>query len=107
MWGFGCVLFEMLTGRRAFEGEDMTEVLGAVVRLQPNWEALPSDVPQPVRMLLHGCLVKDRRKRIADTAAALFVLDHYAEPGSDQRPSPAPQPRQAAWPRIAALTALR
>ena len=41
IWAFGCVLYEMLTGRRAFEGEDMTEVLGAVVRLEPNWEALP------------------------------------------------------------------
>ena len=68
----------MLTGRRAFDGEDMTEVLGAVVRLEPNWEALPSDVPPPVRTLLQRCLVKDRRKRIADIAAALFVLDHQA-----------------------------
>ena len=65
IWAFGCVLYEMLTGRRAFDGEDMTEVLGAVVRLEPNWEALSSDVPQPVRTLLQRCLVKDRRKRIA------------------------------------------
>ena len=76
VWAFGCVLYEMLTGRRAFDGEDMTEVLGAVVRLEPNWDALSSDVPQPVRTLLQRCLVKDRRKRIADIAVALFVLDH-------------------------------
>ena len=78
IWAFGCVLYEMLTGRRAFDGEDMTDVLGAVVRLEPDWEALPSDVPPPVRTLLQRCLVKDRRKRIADIAAALFVLDHQA-----------------------------
>ena len=78
IWAFGCVLYEMLTGRRAFDGEDMTEVLGAVVRLEPDWEALPSDVPQPVRTLLQRCLVKDRRQRIADISAALFVLDHQA-----------------------------
>ena len=54
IWAFGCVLYEMLTGRRAFDGEDMTEVLGAVVRLEPNWEALSSDVPQPIRTLLTG-----------------------------------------------------
>ena len=80
IWAFGCVLYEMLTGRRAFDGEDMTEVLGAVVRLEPNWEALPSDVPQPVRTLLHSCLVKDRRMRVADISTALFVLDNSREP---------------------------
>jgi eukaryotic-like serine/threonine-protein kinase len=63
IWAFGCVLYEMLTGRRPFDGEDMTDVLGAVVRLEPSWEALPSDVPAPVRTLLRQCLVKDRRQR--------------------------------------------
>jgi Tol biopolymer transport system component len=78
IWAFGCVLYEMLTGRRAFDGEDMTEVLGAVVRVEPKWEALPADVPPAVRTLLQQCIVKDRRKRVADIAAALFVLDHQA-----------------------------
>ena len=80
IWAFGAVLYEMLTGKRPFDGEDLTEVLGAVVRLDPNWEALSSDVPQPVRTLLQRCLVKDRRTRIADIAAALFVLDHQTRP---------------------------
>ena len=78
VWAFGAVLYEMLTGRRPFDGEDMTDVLSAVVRLDPNWEALPSSLPQPVRTLLQGCLVKDRRKRIADIAVALFVLEKDA-----------------------------
>ena len=78
IWAFGCVLYEMLTGRRPFDGEDMTDVLGAVVRLEPSWEALPSDVPTPVRTLVRQCLVKDRRRRVSDIAAALFVLDHQA-----------------------------
>ena len=78
IWAFGCVLYEMLTERRAFDGEDMTDVLGAVVRLEPRWEALPSDLPAPVRTLLHQCLVKDRRRRVGDVAAVLFVLDHLA-----------------------------
>ena len=78
IWAFGCVLYEMLTGRRPFDGEDMTEVLGAVVRLEPAWEALPTDVPTPVRTLLNQCLVKDRRRRVGDIAAALFVLEHQA-----------------------------
>src|SRR6187402_2256033 len=57
VWAFGCVLYEMLTGQRAFDGEDMTDVLGAVVRLEPNWDALSKDVPRPVRTLLQACLI--------------------------------------------------
>jgi serine/threonine-protein kinase len=75
IWAFGCVLFEMLSGRRPFDGEDATEVLGAAVRLEPNWEALPSDAPSPVRTLLQSCLVKDPRRRVADISTVLFVLD--------------------------------
>ena len=75
IWAFGAVLFEMLTGRRPFDGEDMTEVLGAVVRLEPPWEALPADVPPPIRTLLQSCLIKDPRQRVADISTALFVLD--------------------------------
>ena len=78
VWAFGCVLYEMLTGQRAFDGEDTTEVLDAVVRLEPNWHRLPSDVPKAVRTLMHGCLVKDRQHRIADISTARFVLDQLA-----------------------------
>jgi len=91
IWAFGVVLFEMLCGTRPFDGEDMTEVLGAVVRLEPRWEALPSDVPPPIRTLLQSCLVKDPRRRIADISTALFVLDKaesLASPtGGDARQS--------------------
>jgi eukaryotic-like serine/threonine-protein kinase len=78
IWAFGVVLFEMLTGTRAFDGEDTTEVLGAVVRLEPNYNTLPADVPAPVRTLLQSCLVKDPRRRVADISTALFVLDKAA-----------------------------
>lgn len=50
-------------------------LLGAVVRLEPSWDALPPDVPPPVRTVLQRCLVQDPRRRIAEVAAALFVLD--------------------------------
>jgi serine/threonine protein kinase/Tol biopolymer transport system component len=78
IWAFGCVLYEMLTGRRPFDGEDTTDVLGAVVRLEPAWEALPPNVPTPVRTLLRQCLLKDQRQRVGDIAAVRFVLDHHA-----------------------------
>ncbi len=78
IWAFGVVLFEMLTGARAFDGDDTTEVLGAVVRLEPNYNALPADVPAPVRTLLQSCLVKDPRRRVADISTVLFVLEKSA-----------------------------
>jgi len=78
IWAFSCVLYEMLTGRRPFDGDDITDVLGAVARLEPDWTALPSDVLPPVRTLLKGCLSKDRRTRVADIAVAVFILDHQA-----------------------------
>jgi serine/threonine-protein kinase len=76
IWAFGCVLFEMLAGRRPFDGEDVADTLAAVLRADPDWTALPQDVPAPIRTLLRSCLEKDRRKRMAAISAALFVLDH-------------------------------
>src|SRR5471030_2233365 len=66
IWAFGCVLFEMLTGRRAFEGEDVTDTIAAVVRGEPDWAALPADVPDQIRLLLKRSLEKDRKGRISD-----------------------------------------
>src|SRR5476649_1689756 len=63
VWAFGCVLFEMLTGTRAFEGDDVSETLAAVIRGEPDWTALPAATPAPIRKLLRGCLVKDRKER--------------------------------------------
>ena len=91
----------MLTGRRAFDGEDMTDVLGAVVRLEPNWEALPSGVPPSVRTLLQRCLVKDRRHRVADISTALFVLDQAASLAAPAGTAfVAPLPRRPLWRRV-------
>jgi eukaryotic-like serine/threonine-protein kinase len=103
IWSFGCVLYEMLTGRRPFDGDDMTEVLGAVVRLEPNWDVLPSNVPPPIRTLLQRCLVKDPRKRIADIAAAQFVLEHQADVTT--APSTSARSSRIAW-LVAALSVI-
>ena len=56
IWAFGCVLYEMLTGKRAFEGDDVSDTLAAVLRGEPDWNALPAEVPVPIRTLLTGCL---------------------------------------------------
>jgi len=78
IWAFGCVLYEMLTGRRAFEGEDISDTLANVLKIDPNWQALPAEVPAAIRALLRRCLDKDRRTRVADISTALFVFDEAA-----------------------------
>ena len=85
VWAFGCVLYEMLTRSRPFNGNSMTEVLGAVVGLEPDWEALSSDVPPAIRTLIQRSLVKNRRLRIGDIAVARFVFEgqtHFPQSGS-------------------------
>jgi len=76
VWAFGCVLFEMLSGRRAFEGDDISETLASVIKGEPDWTALPTDTPPAVRTLLRSCMTKDPRARLADIAGAMFVLRH-------------------------------
>ena len=78
VWAFGAVLYEMLTGARAFDGEDVTEMMAAVVKSTPNWAALPADVPPHVVTLIQRCLEKDRNARIGDIAVARFLLSDHA-----------------------------
>jgi eukaryotic-like serine/threonine-protein kinase len=74
IWAFGCVLYEMLTGRRAFPGDDISDVLVAVLRDEPDLSALPSDTPRHIRKLLRRCLQKDPRNRLPHIGAARLEL---------------------------------
>ena len=74
VWAFGAVLYEMLTGRRAFDGEDMSDTLASVLKSDPDWVHVPADVPPAVRTLIRKCLSKDRRQRVADISTAKFIL---------------------------------
>jgi Tol biopolymer transport system component len=78
IWAFGCVLYEMLTGRRAFGGETITDVLSAIVKSEPDWTMLPHATPAPIRRLLRRLLEKDPRRRLADIADARFEFDDAA-----------------------------
>src|SRR5262249_49792018 len=64
MWAFACVLFEMLTGRRAFDGDDVSTMLAAVLKSDPDWQLLPADSPPGLRRLLVRCLNKDPKDRL-------------------------------------------
>jgi serine/threonine-protein kinase len=77
IWAFGCVLYEMLTGRRAFGGDDMSVTLAAVIMKEPEWTALPSDMPIGVRRLLSRCLKKDPKERLRDVADARSDLGEF------------------------------
>ena len=74
IWAFGCVLYEMLAGRRAFEGEDVSETLAAILRGEPDWTRLPA-LPSAVRTLLRRCVERDWRRRVASMSTVRFVLE--------------------------------
>jgi serine/threonine-protein kinase len=68
IWAFGAVLFELLTARRVFDGETVSDVLAAVLKSDPDWSALPSHLPPSVRTLLRRCLERNPRNRLHDIA---------------------------------------
>jgi eukaryotic-like serine/threonine-protein kinase len=105
IWAFGCVLYEMLTGRRAFAGKDLSETLAYVVTREPDWAALPRDTPPAVRRLLRRSLVKDRRHRLADIADARIEIDEVdAEQAATGSPGSFPRRERLLW--IATVSAL-
>ena len=74
IWAFGCVLFEMLTGHRAFEGDTVSDTLASVLRSDPNWSLLPASLPSHVRALLLRCLERDVTRRLRDIGEARLLL---------------------------------
>jgi tetratricopeptide (TPR) repeat protein len=96
LWSFGCLLYEMLAGRKAFDGDTLSDILVAILDRDPNWDALPAATPQPVRDLLHGLLEKDVDKRwrdVRDVKAALdgafashSTIQTHARAAADRRP---------------------
>jgi len=90
IWAFGCVLYEMLTGRQAFDmGETVSDAIAAILKPDVNWTALPADVPDQIRLLLKRCLEKERAARIGEIGTARFLM---TETISAQRPHAATLP---------------
>ena len=100
IWAFGVVLYEMLTGRRAFPGESVTDILAGVLRGEPDWSALPSATPPRIRNLLRRCLERDRKQRLQAIGEARIAID---EPEQDAKAPP--RRRAMVWAGIC-LTAL-
>jgi Tol biopolymer transport system component len=83
IWAFGCVLYEMLTGKSAFRGETMTETLAAVIKNEPDWSLIPDATPTRVRVLLQRCFQKDPRQRLRDMGDARISLDEVLSGAAD------------------------
>jgi len=99
IWAFGCVLYEMLTGRRAFGGETVTHAVAAILEREPDWSALPPATPPRARQLLQRCLEKDPRRRLHHVADARIELEdlHAVRPPAAELPRAAPAAGQRQW----------
>ena len=104
IWAFGAVLYEMLTGQRAFPGEDLTDTLAAVVKLDPKWEAIGADVSSRVRQVLRVCLQKDPRQRVQAIGDVRLALEGAFETAAPQSTASAPAP--TARGRLALMVAM-
>src|SRR6202162_2778147 len=110
IFAFGAVLYELLTGKQAFHGEDVTDILGAVLRMETAWSRLPEGTPAAIRTLLRRCLRKDRRQRISDaTDVRIEIEDAIAAPKDSGATQIAPATRglreRVAWAVVAGVLA--
>ena len=109
IWAFGCVLYEMLTGRVAFPGDTTSDSIAKILEREPDWSALPVATPAPIRRLLLRCLVKDPKQRLRDIGDVRIEIDAM----DDEAPAtstvtgrpPTPARTLAPWLAIAALAA--
>ena len=107
VWAFGVVFFEMLTGRRLFEGETISDTLAAVLRQDIPWSALPPGTPAELTRLLRRCLERDRKNRLHDIADARIVLEEIARGGAkEETVVPVQASRRPWWLLGAAAVAL-
>jgi Tol biopolymer transport system component len=111
LWAFGCVLYELLTGKRTFHGEDITEILAAVVKSEPDWSRLPEATPATIRQLLRRCLQKDKTLRLqAAGDIRIEIAEALSAPPAAAAVAPAPATKgwreRLAWPAVAGVLAL-
>src|SRR5262245_16551475 len=101
VWSFGCVLYEMLTGGRAFHGDDVSDTLARILRDEPDWSLIPSSVRPTVRHYLKRCLAKDPNERVHDIGDVRLALDGAFDVPIETPPS-IPGRAQRSWARMVA-----
>jgi len=108
IWAFGCIVYEMLVGRPAFEGSTVAAVAAAILTVEPGWQRLPSSTPEPVTRLLRRCLEKDPKRRARDIGDVRGELEEvrlaHARPG--EATAARPTPTRSWRPATVALAAL-
>jgi serine/threonine protein kinase len=95
IWSFGCLLFEMLSGKRAFRGRTPTDTLVQVLEGDPNWKALPPDVPPEIERLVRRCLRKDRNQRLQSIGDARIEIEDALTERDASRGAKAPSARKS------------
>jgi serine/threonine protein kinase len=88
IWAFGCVLYEVLTGRMAFAGPTLPDILAGILGRDPDWRVLPENTPPRIQELLRSCLEKDPRQRLRDIGDARLKLNETLTASSRATPSP-------------------
>jgi len=101
IWAFGCVLYEMLAGRKAFRGETVSDTLAAILKTEPDWDALPADTPPCIRELARRCLTKDPKQRLQAIGDARIAIEEAVsgEPALPRVPRSTPSPLESPMPR--------
>ena len=97
IWAFGCVLYEMLTGKMAFHGDTVTDILAAIVKEEPDWSQLPERTPLRARVLLRRCLQKDPKQRLRDIGDARISLDEIISGAPLEMPAPGELAATSGW----------
>jgi Tol biopolymer transport system component/tRNA A-37 threonylcarbamoyl transferase component Bud32 len=105
IWAFGCVLYEMLAGRRAFDGDSMSDVIAAILRSEPDWTALPTSTPAAIRRLLRRCLDKERRDRLQAIGDARIEIREAITSGPEAPAHVGPALKAHGFPTIPVVAA--
>jgi eukaryotic-like serine/threonine-protein kinase len=88
VWAFGCLLYEILSGRRAFAGDTVTDTLATILHVEPDWSALPAKTPATLRQLLKRCVEKDQRRRLQAIGEARLLLEELIQTSATGRIAP-------------------
>ncbi len=100
LWSFGCVLYELLTGRQAFSGETVSDALASVLTADPDWSRLPTGTPPAIRLLVRRCLQKDAARRLQHIGDARIEIEEFLAAPKEARaavPTAAPRRRAGFW----------